>query len=308
MGFYAPAQIVRDAREHGVDVCAADANASDWDSKIEGRSLRLGLRQIDGFREAWADAMLANRPFASIEDMARRACLPSRALRLLANADALRSLGFDRREGAWEARRTPTSELPLFAAARACELGEEPEAKLPAMQLGEHVAADYQTVRLSLKAHPMQILRPIFVAEGVSSCAEIAAEKNGARGKVGGIVLVRQRPGNGKAIFVTLEDETGITNIIMWARTFERFRLAVMSARLMQVEGEIQKSPEGVIHLMAHRIIDRSDVLASLSDVHRTNPQMSRADEFIHSSPPGHARTGGHPRNVRTFPKSRDFH
>jgi error-prone DNA polymerase len=308
MGFYAPAQIVRDAREHGVDVCAVDANASDWNSKIERGSLRLGLRQVDGFRETWADTMLTSRPFASIEDMARRARLPPRALRLLADADALRSLGFDRREGAWEARRTPTSELPLFAAARARELGEEPQAKLPVMQLGEHVAADYQTVRLSLKAHPMQILRPVFVAEGVASCAEIAAAKNGARGRVAGIVLVRQRPGNGKAIFVTLEDESGITNIIMWARTFERFRLAVMSSRLMQVEGEIQKSPEGVIHLMAHRIIDRSDVLATLSDVHKANPQMSRADEFAHSIQPHHVRTSGHPRNVRTFPKSRDFH
>jgi len=271
-------------------------------------ALRLGLRQIDGFREAWAEAIAAHRPFASIEDMARRASLPPRALRLLADADALRSLGFDRREGAWEARRMPVNELPLFAAARARELGVEPDANLPAMPLGEHVAADYQTVRLSLKAHPMQILRPILAAEAISSCAEICASRNGARGRVAGIVLVRQRPGNGKAIFVTLEDETGITNIIMWARTFERFRLAVMSARLMQVEGEVQKSPEGVVHLMAHRIIDRTDLLGRLSDVHRANPEISRADVFKHPQPPRHARTGGHPRNVRTFPKSRDFH
>jgi error-prone DNA polymerase len=308
MGFYAPAQIVRDAREHGVEVLAADANASDWDSRVEAGVLRLGIRQIDGFREVWADAIAAHRPFASIEDMARRASLPPRALRLLADADALRSLGFDRREGAWEARRTPVNELPLFAAARTHELGVEPEANLPAMHLGEHVSADYQTVRLSLKAHPMQILRPVFAAEGISSCAEICAAGNGARGRVAGIVLVRQRPGNGKAIFVTLEDESGITNIIMWARTFERFRLAVMSARLMEVEGEVQKSPEGVVHLMAHRIIDRTDALATLSDVHRARPEISRADAFIHPQPPRHARTGGHPRNVRTFPKSRDFH
>ncbi len=308
MGFYAPAQIVRDAREHGVEVLPADVNESAWDSGIEGSALRLGFRQIDGFRQAWAEAMLAARPFASIEDMARRAILPPRALRLLADADALRSLGSDRREGAWEARRTPVNELPLFAAARARELGDEPDANLPAMHLGEHVAADYQTVRLSLKAHPMQILRPAFAAEGISSCAGIDAAPNGARGRVAGLVLVRQRPGNGKAIFVTLEDETGITNIIMWARTFERFRLAVMSARLMQVEGEVQKSPEGVVHLLAHRIIDRTDLLATLSDVHRTTPEISRADVFTHPQPERHARTGGHPRNVRTFPKSRDFH
>ncbi|MBK6492267.1 MAG: error-prone DNA polymerase [Sphingomonadales bacterium] len=308
MGFYAPAQIVRDAREHGVEVLAIDANVSDWDSSIAGDALRLGLRQIGGFREVWADAMRARRPFSSIEDLARRASLPPRALRLLADADALRSLGFDRRQGAWEVRRTPVNELPLFAAARARELGVEPDANLPAMHLGEHVAADYQTVRLSLKAHPMQILRPVLAAEGISSCAAISRAANGTRGEVAGVVLVRQRPGNGKAIFITLEDETGVANIIMWARTFERFRLAVMSALLMQVAGDVQKSPEGVIHLMAHRIIDRTSLLATLSDAHRTDPEIGRADVFTHPQPPRHVRAGGHPRNVRTFPKSRDFH
>ena len=184
----------------------------------------------------------------------------------------------------------------------------EPDANLPAMHLGEHVAADYQTVRLSLKAHPMQILRPVLAAEGISSCAEISRAANGTRGEVAGVVLVRQRPGNGKAIFITLEDETGVANIIMWARTFERFRLAVMSALLMQVAGDVQKSPEGVIHLMAHRIIDRTSLLATLSDAHRTDPEIGRADVFTHPQPPRHVRAGGHPRNVRTFPKSRDFH
>jgi error-prone DNA polymerase len=237
--------------------------------------------------------MRARRPFSSIEDLARRANLPPRALRLLADADALRSLGFDRREGAWEAQRMPANELPLFAAARARELGVEPDANLPAMHLGEHVAADYQTVRLSLKAHPMQILRPVLAAEGISSCAEISRAANGTRGEVAGVVLVRQRPGNGKAIFITLEDETGVTNIIMWARTFERFRLAVMSARLMQVAGTVQKSPEGVIHLMAYRIIDRTSLLATLSDAHRTDPEISRADVFAHPQLPRPVRTGG---------------
>ncbi len=308
MGFYAPAQIVRDAREHGVDVLPVDANASDWNNSITGGALRLGLRQVSGFREIWADAMTAMRPFVSIEDLARRAGLPPRALRLLADADALRSLGFDRRQGAWEARRTPASELPLFAAARARELGVEPDANLPVMHLGEHVAADYQTVRLSLKAHPMQLLRPVFEAEGILSCGEIQQARHGLRADVAGVVLVRQRPGNGKAIFITLEDETGVTNVIMWARTFERFRLAVMSSRLMQVAGDIQKSPEGIIHLMAHRIIDRTDLLATLSDVHRAKPDVSRADVFAHPQLPRHVRTGGHPRSVRTFPKSRDFH
>ncbi len=314
MGFYAPAQIVRDAREHGVKVHGVDVNESEWDNIVSPTMLTLGFRQIDGFREAWADALTANQPFTSIEDLARRTRLPPRALRLLADADALRSLGQDRREGAWEVRRTPSDELPLFAAARARdqrvrELAEEPDVNLPVMQLGEHVAADYQTIRLSLKSHPMAILRPIFAAEGIMSAAEMAAKRNGALARVAGIVLVRQRPGKGNAIFATLEDESGVTNIIMWARTFERHRRAVMAARLMEVHGEVQKSPEGVIHLMAHRIIDRTAALATLSEVHQPNPQISRADEFLHPQHPRHqSRTGGHPRSVRTFPKSRDFH
>jgi error-prone DNA polymerase len=306
MGFYAPAQIVRDAREHGVEVRAADVNGSGWDSAVDGAgALQLGLRQIDGFREIWAEAITRTRPFPSTEDLARRSGLPARALRMLADADALRSIGLDRREALWEVRRTPTDELPLFAAARARELGEEPDANLPLMGLGEHVAADYQTVRLSLKAHPMQILRPVFDADGILSCAQTSASKNGARVRTAGLVLVRQRPGKGNAIFVTLEDETGVTNVVIWARMFERYRRAIMAARLMLVEGEVQKSPEGVIHLMAHRVHDRSTDLACLSDAHSAHVQLSRADEFKHPVP---ARSSSHPRGVRTFPKSRDFH
>jgi error-prone DNA polymerase len=318
MGFYAPAQIVSMAKGHGVRILPIDVNHSDWDNAVvpdatastkEGLALRLGLRQVDGFQEAWAQAMTSARPFVSIEDLARRGKLPSRALHLLADADAVRSLGHDRREGAWEARRTPPKQLPLFAAMKADELGEEEEAGLPAMRLGEHIAADYQTIRLSLKGHPMQILRPIFSGEGVRSCAEISASKNGALAKVAGVVLVRQRPGEGKAIFVTLEDETGVTNVIMWARTFKRFRLAVMSARLMEVQGEVQRSPEGVVHLMTHRIVDRTVELSKLSEIDETKPMLARADEFANSVPGRHVDAGRrHPRDVRILPKSRDFH
>ncbi len=219
----------------------------------------------------------------------------------------MRSLGSDRRDGGWAILKDRVEELPLFAAAEAARA--EPAIDLPTMQLGEHVAADYQTIRLSLKAHPMEILRPIFEAEGILSCAQVSAAKADARVTGAGIVLVRQRPGNGKAIFLTLEDETGVTNVIMFEKTFERFRLAVMAARLMQVEGLVQRSPEGVIHLMAQRIIDRSPLLLTLSEAHQPNPQLSRADEFLHPQHPrGAARTGSHPRAVRTFPKSRDFH
>ena len=172
------------------------------------------------------------------------------------------------------------------------------------MPLGEHVAADYQTIRLSLKAHPMSILRPLFDGESVLSCAAAEAKRHGSRVRVAGVVLIRQRPGNGNAIFVTLEDETGVTNIVLWARTFEAFRREVMSARLMEVEGVVEKSPEGVTHIMARRVIDRSAELARLSEDHETRAELSRADEFAHPQPPRHR----HPRDVRILPKSRDFH
>jgi error-prone DNA polymerase len=276
--------------------------------------LQLGLRQIDGFRQEWANAMMATRPFTSTEDLARRATLPPRALRLLADADALQSLGFDRREGAWEVRRMPADELPLFAAARARELADEEAVNLPAMGLGEEVVADYQTIRMSLKAHPMALLRARFAHEGIASSIDIATTKAGARIRHAGLVLVRQRPGNGKAIFVTLEDEVGVVNIIMWERTFESHRRAVMGSRLMLVEGELQRSPEGVIHLMAHRITDRTEDLLSLAEAHEPKIQISRGDEALSPQQPRALNPRpinprhGHPRNVRSFPRSRDFH
>lgn len=320
MGFYAPAQIVREAQEiGGVEVRPIDVSHSDWDNTLEGTKdrpiLRVGLRQIDGFREDWAKALTAARdlPFADIETLARRADLPSAAMRKLADADAFRSLGQDRREALWAVRRLPDDDaLPLFAAAEARErgareLGAEPDAQLPLMPLSEHVAADYQTLRLSLKAHPMQILRPVFDAERVLSCAATEAKRGGTLVRVAGVVLVRQRPGKGNAIFVTLEDETGITNVVLWARMFEQFRREVMAARLMQVEGVVEKSPEGVVHVVAQRIIDRTAELARLSEEHDTDVQLARADIIAHPQPPRHP-PHRHPRDVRILPGSRDFH
>jgi error-prone DNA polymerase len=365
MGFYAPAQIVREAQENGgVEPRPIDVNFSAYDNLLEhagftrnhhvipdklrsgaapgsieglralrwipgqarddgggsvqsrhgseeegGPSLclRLGLRQLDGFREDWAERLVAARGegYSDIEDLARLARLPARAMRILADADAFRSLGLDRREALWAVRRLPDDEaLPLFEAANARELGAEPEMALPAMPLSEHIVADYQTARLSLKGHPMQLLRPRFARERIASCAQIAAMRDGAFASVAGVVLVRQRPGNGNAVFITLEDETGIANIVLWARDFERFRREVMAARLLVVEGKVQRSPENVIHLMARRVFDRSADLLGLSDTHRAEIAISRADEFLH---PQHPRTR-HPRNVRILPKSRDFH
>jgi error-prone DNA polymerase len=341
MGFYAPAQIVRDAHEHGVEIYAADVNYSDWDNRLEasatdaavhprwmwsvaahrqdkGHALRIGFGQIDGFREEWGHAIAAERaangPFASIEELGRRTwvrrgegegttALPARALRLLADADACRSLALSRREAAWEVRRMPAAaELPLFAAARARELAVEPDVPLPAMPLAEHVTADYQTTRMSLKAHPMQFLRATLRRRGILNSDELGRAKNGARVTVAGVVLVRQRPRKGNAIFATLEDETGIVNILLWARLFERYRRPLMAARLMQADGEVQRSEEGVLHLMADRIVDLSALLDGLGE--EMPIALSRADIVAHPQLP----RAHHPRDVRIIPKSRDFH
>ncbi|WP_292083529.1 MULTISPECIES: error-prone DNA polymerase [unclassified Brevundimonas] len=314
MGFYAPAQIVRDARDHDVEVRPVDVSHSGWDNSLEDSdkrpALRIGLRQIDGFREDWAKALIAARALrpSDIETLARRAGLPSAAMRKLADADAFRSLGLDRRQALWAVRRLPDdAPLPLFAAIDARELGAEPDARLPIMPLGEHVAADYQTLRLSLKAHPMAILRPIFDAERILTCAQTEAKRNASLVRVAGVVLVRQRPGKGNAIFVTLEDETGITNVVLWARMFEQFRREVTAARLMEVEGVVEKSPEGVVHLVARKIIDRSSELTRLSEDHDTTVQLARADVVANPQPPRHA-PHRHPRDVRILPGSRDFH
>ena len=304
MGFYAPAQLVQDARQHKVDVRTIDVNFSNWDNAIEAGALRLGFRQIGGFQQDWALGIEAARPFASLEELARKAKLPPRALHLLADADALRSLGLDRREAGWEARRTPSDELPLFAAADARELAQEPEIALPIMPVSEHVAADYHMTRLSLKGHPMAFLRDLFAAEGILTCAQTDAAKHGMRVKTAGVVLTRQRPGKGNAIFITIEDETGVTNALLWSRLFERQRRAVMASRLMVIEGEVQRSKEGVVHLMATTITDRSHELERLSHDHDVNVPLSRSDEFAQPVYPRH----GHPRDVRLLPKSRDFH
>ncbi len=303
MGFYAPAQIVRDAREHKVEVRAVDVNASDWDNSLEGQgqaaAVRIGLRQINGFRIEWAkrmsDARAAGR-FGGVEELARRAALPQAALRLLADADALASIEPARREALWAVRRLPEGDLPLFAAARARELAAEADMALPAMHAAEAVAVDYQTTRLSLKGHPMQHLRAALAPDRVVDAAAVAAARNGARLRMAGIVLVRQRPGNGNAIFVTLEDETGVVNLVIWARLFELFRREVMGSRLMIAEGEVQKSPEGVVHLMTNLVTDRTPLLATLTDHGPAEPASGAA-----------RRRAGHPRNFNLLPGSRDF-
>lgn len=301
MGFYAPAEIVRCARENGhVTVLAPDAAFSDWDCTLERDArgelcLRLGLRQIDGLREDDARTIMDERGYGyhGFADFARRTGLSKRALVTLAEADAFRGFGFDRREGLWAVRRLPDDDpLPLFAPRAAPEQGAEIIAPLPAMPLSEHVLADYQTTRLSLKGYPTQFLRDDFIAEGITSCAGVGDLPDGAAVRCAGVVLVRQCPGEGNTVFITLSDETGICNVVIWERTFRRFRKEAMGSRLLLAEGRVQKSPEGVIHLMADTLIDRSLDLKRLSG----------------EAVPKHGPAHRHPRNVRVLPPSRDFH
>lgn len=311
MGFYAPAQIVRDAAENGVETRPVDINSSAHDNTLEPASkrwaLRLGFRQIDGFKAEWSERILARRGngYGSVEDIWQRTGLPHRALTLLADADSFTSIGEDRRAAAWAVRRLPDDiPLPLFAHAQ--ELSAEPDMDLPQMELAEHVIADYQTIRLSLKSHPMAFLRDHCDRSGIVSCAGLMAQKNGARVRVAGIVLVRQRPGKGNALFMTIEDETGIANGLMWSRQFDKgFRHPFMASRLAVIEGEVQKSAEGVIHVIMNAIEDRSDWLDGLATGRRMEPELSRADEVKR---PVLSRNNSHPRNARIIPRSRDFH
>ncbi|MCP1853652.1 MULTISPECIES: error-prone DNA polymerase [unclassified Bradyrhizobium] len=369
MGFYAPAQIVGDARKNGVTVREVDVSFSFAQNTLEEKvgdhcAVRLGFRQIDGFhwldedeerlkqlqlsfrdgalapdpesRDSgfslrdprndggetdWADRIVAarnRRPFTSLEDFARDTGLPKRALILLADADAFRSLGLDRREALWAVRRLPDDvPLPLFEAATAREQPDEGAKPLPEMPRPEQVVADYQTIRLSLKGHPMEFLRDTFTKERVVACHTINRSNDRRRVRCAGVVLVRQRPGSAKGVvFMTLEDETGIANIVVWPKVMEQYRKEVMGARLILVEGYIQSSPEGVTHLVAQRMTDRSHDLIGLA-----NESLSRK----HPVPAGPAlieplnddrRDHGdnspqkirHPRNVRILPPSRDFH
>ncbi len=350
MGFYAPAQIVGDARKNGVEVREIDVSFSFGQNILEERSgkyhaMRLGFRQIDGFeildvdeeldqtkqanpdsrrkprKEYWDQRIIDAREkkqFTSLEDFARETKLPKRALILLADADAFRSLGLDRRAALWAVRRLPDDvPLPLFLAGAAREQPDEAAQPLPQMPLSEHVVADYQTVRLSLKGHPMAFLREMFARENVVTCGSISDLNDKKRVRCAGVVLVRQRPGSANGVvFMTLEDETGIANVVVWPKVMETFRKEVMGSRLIEVEGYIQSSPEKVVHLVAQRLFDRTRDLQLLSEdlIARKSilPPQTAAIEPLDDDPRAHPRYPGqrvrHPRNVRILPASRDFH
>ncbi len=337
MGFYAPAQIVRDAREHGVEVRSADGNESTWDSTLEptapahnakrasqeapAPALRLGLRQIDGLRREEIFRLEAAREtgrFSSMHDLWMRSGLRLATLEKLAAADAFRSLGLNRRQALWQVKGlADAAPLPLFAHAAAREEGIEPDVALPEMPLSEHVVGDYQSMRLSLKAHPMSFLRPRLAAKHIAPCQDLRGMKDGAFVHVAGLVLVRQRPGSAKGVvFITIEDESGVANAVVWPKMLERYRKVVMLSRLIVISGRIQRH-EDIIHVVAARLEDYSGWLTLLCDGGTDMKiPIANADEVLRPDPGSargsatrdHPRFHRHPRQARIIPKSRDFH
>jgi error-prone DNA polymerase len=345
LGFYAPAQLVRDAREHGVEVREVDVNLSDWDCTLEpdpsplageggpkgrmrsarrearddeapdgaepltpnpspargegGRihprhaemaphirtthAVRLGLRQVVGVREDDMRRLVERRGqgYDSVRDLWLRSGLSSGVLEKLADADAFRSLGLDRRQALWAVRGLDRvgdqDDLPLFMSWPARET--EPDARLPPMPLGAHVVEDYRRLSLSLKAHPTSFMRARLSARGILRSDALPKVKNGERVTVAGLVLVRQRPGTAKGvIFMTLEDETGVANVIVWPKAFERLRAIVLGARFVAVTGKLQ-CEAGVIHIVAERMEDLTPMLGMLSEAGGTIGALARADE-----------------------------
>ena len=313
MGFYAPAQIVRDAREHGVEVRGVDVNFSDWNSTLEpspdGFALRLGMRQVDGMREdAAAHVMEArDRPFDDVADLKIRARLDRGMIRKLAEADAMRSMGIDRRQALWQAQALKDApDLPIFTHADTRDEGGEPPVLLPVMPQAEQVVADYQTLRLSLKAHPISFFRASLRKQGFVAAGDLPRLNHGRRVSLAGLVLVRQKPGSAKGVcFITLEDETGVANLVIWPKLFDHYRPVIMSSRLLVVHGRMQTDGR-VIHVVADRLENRTDRLDTLS-AERVPQTTVRGDHPTHPIP-GQVTPRQHPRDVRVIPKSRDFH
>ncbi|MCB1344604.1 MAG: error-prone DNA polymerase, partial [Rhodobacteraceae bacterium] len=314
MGFYAPAQIVRDLREHGAEVRPVCVNTSAWDNTLERRAdgrlaLRLGFRQIKGFREddaAWIVAARGNG-YPDPESLWLRAGITPAVLERLAEADAFAGQGLGRRDALWQVRaiRAPAP-LPLFANPLDGEGLREPSVTLPPMHLGEEVVEDYIALRLTLRAHPMELLRPGL--PGLTPHDQLPVVPAG-RISVCGLVITRQRPGTASGVvFLTLEDETGVSNVVVWPRVYDRFRRSVMGGRLLRVTGRLER--EGiVVHLIAEGIEDLSHRLSELGHplddaVGITEPQADDAPRRPRTPP--RAR---HPREQakRLFP-SRDFH
>ncbi|MCA1442073.1 error-prone DNA polymerase [Ensifer sp. IC4062] len=354
MGFYAPAQLVRDAREHGVKVLPVDINHSSWDALLEGggpldkkaihprhaemenviktqKAVRLGFRLVKGLRQKDMDALVAQRGkgYRSIHDLWIRSGLTRSILERLADADAFRSIGLDRRAALWAVKAldeaSAIERLPLFDGAGSVDLQAEPAVTLPDMFPGEHVINDYRYLTLSLKAHPGSFMREDFSRMGIVANRDLAQTAAGRRVTVAGLVLVRQRPGSAKGvIFMTIEDETGVANIIVWEKMFKKYRAEVMGSRLVKVRGRLQ-SESGVIHVVAEHVEDITPMLGLLRREARRFAANDRIDEALRPTADARekkalkqlrlalpARAGQHgetPTDVADImPKGRNFH
>jgi error-prone DNA polymerase len=298
MGFYAPAQIVRDARQHGVEVRPVSINHSHWDCTLEparGRYLavRLGFRQVRGLANMHGAAIVAARgpaPFESVEEVWRRAGVPRAAIERLAEADAFACIAQDRRQGLWKVKGLGEAPLPLFAAAdalagRFSAEGQEAPVDLRPMTEGREVVEDYRALQLSLRGHPLSFLRPQLEAMRIVRCADLSSIRDDRNVEVAGVILVRQRPGSAKGVlFVTVEDETGVAQGILWPNKFEIYRRQVMSASMIAMRGRLQKEGE-VIHIICDRITDHDELLRSVGRVDFT-VAPGRGDGASHGGGP----------------------
>jgi error-prone DNA polymerase len=308
MGFYAPAQIVRDATEHGVEVRPVDINRSDFWSVLEPgpaaagrvwerhgemrqdirstRAIRLGFAEVKGFKQDHAMRLMARRGagYGSVRDLWLRTGLPVAALAVLAQADAFASLGLGRRQALWAVRglmgHDGAQTLPLFEAAGVPPPKLEAETGLPRLAHSEDVVHDYRTMSFSLKSHPLAFLRHTLERRGTVRCADLGRHRNDQRVEVAGLVLVRQRPGTASGVvFATLEDETGIANIVIWSKQFDMHRRTILASRLLAVRGRLQI--EGmVIHVVAEDFIDMTDELVRLANGQAIGDRaLARGDE-----------------------------
>ncbi len=292
MGFYAPAQVVRDAQEHGVTVLPVCVNSSRWDCTLEHfqdgqqprAAVRLGLRLVKGLANAHAAELVAHRagvPYASVDEAWRRAGVPPSVLERLAEADAFRGVGLDRRQALWQVRALANAPLPLFAAADAGHRPRpeivEPLVELAPMRDGGEVVEDYGSTGLSLRRHPVAFLRDDLRRRGMVACADLQHRRDGRRVVVPGLVLVRQKPGSAKGVmFITIEDETGVANVVVWPDRYAAQRRLVLSASMLACHGQVQREGE-VVHVVAERLEDLSGLLRSVGE--RDGPL-----------PPGHGR------------------
>lgn len=303
MGFYAPAQIVGDARNHGVEIRPVCINRSRWDCTLERignterHAVRLGMRMVRGLAVADAAKIVAarmNADFESVDDMWRHSGVPAASLVELAEADAFKpSLELERRDALWAIKALRDEPLPLFAAAaereeKAIAEQQEPEVELRQMTEGHNVIEDYGHVGLTLRDHPIAFLRQDLARRNMVTCEEAMEARDGRWLWAAGLVLVRQKPGSAKGVmFITIEDETGPANIVVWPKVFERQRRVVLGASMMGINGKIQREGD-VVHLIAEQLFDLTGDLSGLAD-RDTNFRLptGRGDEFAHGSPGG---------------------